>query len=77
MYGATMYDGRMATNPPHVGTAEIAWMLKISRSYAAQLVNSKGFPDPAVTIGITRGWLRADVEAWAQSAGRELHEEDR
>lgn len=60
----------------HVGTTEIARMLGVSRSYAAQLVNSKGFPDPAVTIGTTRGWRRADVVAWARAAGRELHEEE-
>ena len=64
----------MTTDPPRfVGTSEIGRMLNVHRSYAAQLVNSKGFPDPAVTIGSTRGWLAEDVEAWARGAGRELH----
>ena len=59
--------------PPIVGTHEIQQMLGVSRSYAAQLVNTKKFPDPWVTIGTTRGWRRADVETWARDAGRELH----
>jgi predicted DNA-binding transcriptional regulator AlpA len=66
----------MPKPPTVVGTREIVRMLRISRSYAAQLVNSKGFPDPTVRIGRTRGWLKTDVEAWARATGRELHDEE-
>lgn len=67
----------MKNDPPGrlVGTEEIRQMLGVSRSYAAQLVNTKGFPDPWVTIGKTRGWRVEDVEKWARDAGRELKEE--
>ena len=49
-------------------------MLNVSRSRAAQIVNEKGFPDPFARSGRSRLWLAEDVEAWAKSAGREVHE---
>lgn len=62
-----------------VGTHQIREMLGVGRSYTAQLVNRKGFPDPVGRLGKAQIWLAEDVEAWARAAGRELHpiEEDR
>lgn len=42
---------------------------KVARSYAVEIANSKGFPDPLIAHPTTedpqiRLWLRADVEAW-------------
>lgn len=58
--------------PRLVGTAEIRKMLNVHRSRVAQLVNSKGFPDPAYQIGRSYAWLASDVEAWARATGREI-----
>jgi prophage regulatory protein len=62
--------------PRLVGTPEIREMLGVHRSRVAQLVNTKGFPDPVARSGRRNLWLAADVEAWAKAAGRELHDYD-
>lgn len=59
--------------PRLVGTAEIRTMLRVHRSRVAQLVNTKGFPDPVARIGRSHAWLADDVIAWAKAAGREVH----
>ena len=61
------------TGPPRVvGTHQIRLMLGVHRSRVAQLVNSKGFPDPFAKLGRAHIWLADDVEAWARSSGREI-----
>ncbi|KPM55657.1 hypothetical protein ACG83_10225 [Frankia sp. R43] len=42
---------------------------RVARSYAVEIANSKGFPDPVVAHPSAadpqiRLWLRVDVEAW-------------
>lgn len=65
----------MTNEPPRVvGTFQIAKMLKVTRSRCAQIVNTKGFPDPFAKLGKAHIWLAEDVEAWARGAGRELHD---
>jgi len=53
-----------------VGLAEIVDLLGVSRSYASQLVNRKGFPDPVADLATGRIWRRTDVEQWARDNGR-------
>lgn len=52
--------------PPLVGTHEIQQMLGVTRQRVQQIVSTKGFPDPVVTLseGRSRIWLEADVAAW-------------
>lgn len=47
-----------------VGTHQIRDMLGASRSYTAQVVNRKGFPDPVGKLGKAQIWLAGDVEKW-------------
>ena len=58
--------------PRVVGTHQIRAMLGVSRSRAAQIVNTKGFPDPFARLGRAWIWLADDVEAWAKVADREV-----
>ncbi len=49
--------------PDVMGLFEIAARLRISKSYARQLADNKGFPDPTrLHMGIV--WSSADIEAW-------------
>jgi prophage regulatory protein len=59
-----------------VGTHQIRDMLGVSRSYAAQIVNRKGFPDPVGRLGKAQIWLADDVEAWAHEHNREVYPYD-
>lgn len=55
----------MPTTPLRlVGTAQIRDMLGVSRSRTAQIVTTKGFPDPVGELGKAHIWLAEDVEAW-------------
>jgi predicted DNA-binding transcriptional regulator AlpA len=64
----------VTTEPPRiVGTHQIAKMLGVTRSRCAQIVNTKGFPDPFTKLGAAHIWLADDVETWAASVGREVH----
>jgi len=56
------------------GTHQIRQMLGVHRSRVAQIVNTKGFPDPVAQLGRAHVWLAEDVEAWAKRTGRDLHE---
>lgn len=58
--------------PRVVGTHQIRLMLGVSRSRAAQIVNTKGFPDPFARLGRAWIWLAEDVEGWARAGGREV-----
>ena len=53
--------------PPLVGAYEIGQMLGgVTRQRVQQIVNTKGFPDPALELRMGKAWLRADVEAWIE-----------
>ena len=56
-----------------MGTIQIAQMLGVRRGRCAQIVATKGFPDPIQKLGKAHIWLITDVEAWARRQNRELH----
>lgn len=58
-----------------MGVAEIAVRLGVSRSRAAQIVNSKGFPDPAAHLLMGVIWEASDVEAWIAKHRPQLAED--
>lgn len=60
--------------PPCVGAKEIERMLGVNRQRVQQIVNSKGFPDPVLTLAMGKVWLAADVEQWARGKGRTIHD---
>lgn len=49
--------------PDVMGLTEIARRLGISKSYARQLAEKKGFPD-ATRLAMGLVWSTEDVEAW-------------
>jgi predicted DNA-binding transcriptional regulator AlpA len=56
---------------------EIANFLGVSRQRAHELVNRKGFPDPADSLAVGRIWFGAEVRAWAREWERRLAEGDK
>ena len=58
-----------------VGMHQIKDMLGVSRSYTAQIVNRKGFPDPVGQLGKAQIWLKEDVEAWIKKRDKKRAEE--
>lgn len=56
--------------PPLVGAYEIRDMLGVTRQRVQQIVNTKGFPDPVVSLRMGKAWLKADVEAWVRDNRR-------
>lgn len=55
---------------------------RVARSYAVEVANSKGFPDPVIAHPSAedpqiRLWLRADVEAWLDRSRPGWREESR
>jgi predicted DNA-binding transcriptional regulator AlpA len=50
--------------PKVMGLYEIAQYLGISKRYARQLADRKGFPDPT-RLHMGQVWSAADVESWA------------
>lgn len=59
-----------------MGQQEIRERLGYSRQHTAVLINSKGFPDPAVDyLAMGRIWLAEDVEGWIAEHRPELAEE--
>jgi hypothetical protein len=55
-----------------VGAAEIGRMLGISRQRVQQLINSKGWPAPEVTLDMGKVWQRSAIEQWARDHDRTL-----
>lgn len=48
-----------------MGQQEIRARLGYSRQHVGVIINSKGFPDPAVDyLAMGRIWLAEDIEAW-------------
>lgn len=47
------------------GPDEVRAILGVSRQWAAQLSQRKGFPEPLAVLAIGPVWLAQDVEAWA------------
>lgn len=61
--------------PKLMGQQEIRDRLGYSRQHTAVLINSKGFPDPAVDyLEMGRIWLAADIEAWIRERRPDLAE---
>jgi len=58
-----------------VGSAEIAAMFGVSRQRVYQLTIRKDFPKPMVKLKAGAVWVTADVLAWAESKGREIHDD--
>lgn len=57
-----------------VSTAEIAALLGLTRQRVQQLAKTPGFPAPAATLKMGSVWHTADIRAWADAHGRQLHE---
>lgn len=55
-----------------MGAGEIMRLLGVSKQYANTLAHSKGFPEPADTVGGRDVWLAEDVEEWAERTGRAM-----
>ena len=58
--------------PRLLGQMEIRARLGYSRQHTALIINSKGFPDPVLELGMGRIWLAADVEEWIAEHRPEL-----
>lgn len=59
-----------------VGTAEIMQMFGgISRQRAYQLTSRPDFPAPVVKLKGGSVWITAEVVAWAEARGREVHDD--
>ena len=51
--------------PRLMGVSEIAERLGVSRQWTSNLIQRKGFPDPAVDyLRMCKAWLASDVERW-------------
>lgn len=61
------------TNPPVIGMGELRRMLGVSRARAVQISNDPTFPRPVAELTMGKIWTTAEVEAWADQRGRELH----
>ena len=53
-----------------VGIAELASLLKVSRTRADQLARQVGFPAPVASLSGGRVWDKSAVEAWMRDVGR-------
>jgi len=58
-----------------MGAAEIQELLGVGRARAYQLVNRKGFPDPAAVLKMGSVWLAEDVERWVREHRPEIAED--
>lgn len=59
-----------------MGQQEIRARLGYSRQHVGVIINSKGFPDPAVDyLAMGRIWLAEDIEAWIAEHRPALAEE--
>lgn len=58
-----------------MGPQEIQKRLGVSRQWAAQLTNRKGFPDPIAELAIGKVWLADEVEAWIAANPRSSTED--
>jgi predicted DNA-binding transcriptional regulator AlpA len=54
------------------GSAELQYMLGVSRQRITQLTADAAFPEPVTELRMGKVWDLADIESWAQRAGREL-----
>ena len=58
-----------------VASAEIAAMFGVSRQRVYQLTSRPDFPRPMVVLKAGAIWVTADVVKWAESKGREIHDD--
>jgi hypothetical protein len=56
------------------GSAELQYMLDVSRQRITQLTADPGFPAPIAELRMGKVWDLEDVVAWARRVGRELRE---
>ena len=71
--GETNADPRV---PRLMGVSEIADRLGVSRQWASNLIQRKGFPDPAVDyLRMGKAWLASDVERWVADHRDQLAED--
>jgi hypothetical protein len=57
--------------PEHLmGIAEIAELLRVSRTRVHQLRAEGALPDPHDQLAMGPVWLKVDVERWARETGR-------
>jgi predicted DNA-binding transcriptional regulator AlpA len=54
------------------GSAELQYMIGVSRQRITQLTSDGAFPEPVTELRMGKVWDLADVEAWASRTGREL-----
>lgn len=53
---------------------EVSRLFGVSRQRALQLAMTVTFPDCLSYVGNVRVWRRSEVEKWAKTRGRQLHE---
>jgi hypothetical protein len=56
------------------GSAELQYMLDVSRQRITQLTADPGFPAPIAELRMGKVWDLEDVLAWARRVGRELRD---
>jgi hypothetical protein len=56
------------------GSAELQYMLGVSRQRISQLTTAAGFPEPLAELRTGKVWDVEDVKAWARRVGRDLRE---
>ncbi|MDR7253701.1 putative DNA-binding transcriptional regulator AlpA [Nocardioides sp. BE266] len=49
-------------------------MLGVSRQRVTQLAAGPTFPKPVAVLSVGRIWIRQDVVAWAEQAGRSIRQ---
>lgn len=57
-----------------VGPHEVGQMLGVSRQRVSQLAARADFPVPVAVLRMGTVWRVEDVRAWAEAAGRPVHE---
>jgi hypothetical protein len=56
------------------GSAELQYMLNVSRQRISQLTADPGFPEPIAELRMGKVWDLQDITAWARRAGRQLRD---
>ncbi|MFF5070670.1 helix-turn-helix transcriptional regulator [Micromonospora olivasterospora] len=57
-----------------VASQEVQEMLRVSRTRAYQITNSKTFPDPVAVLSVGRIWRAEDVERWIRDHRPDLQD---
>lgn len=72
---------RVGRGPGHrpvelLTATDVGRLLGVSRQRVSQLAATPGFPEPIGTLGRSRIWRRPDIERWAATTDRPIHNED-